>query len=84
MAANRVKSKHLFNFRPAGVIDADIIEYEEAMFKEMGMDKDNMKAEWTKYNALPDLEYATNLRQMMEGIMGGAFNHPLLAEVLYL
>jgi len=80
MAANRVKSKHLFNFRPSGVIDADIIEYEEAMFKEMGMDKDNMKAEWTKYNALPDLEYATNLRQMMEGIMGGAFNHPLLAE----
>ena len=31
----RVKSKNLFNFRPSGVIDDDILEMEAKMEKEM-------------------------------------------------
>ena len=36
MATQRVKSKNLFNFRPAGVVDADIQAYEEKLQAEMG------------------------------------------------
>ena len=42
MEQNRVKSKNLFNFQPAGVVDADIVEMEKAMMEEMGVDKNAM------------------------------------------
>ena len=38
MSQERVKSKNLFNFRPQGFIDPDVVLYDEKMKKEMGMD----------------------------------------------
>ena len=38
MEINRVKTKNLFNFWPARMVDADIVEIEKAMMEEMGVD----------------------------------------------
>ena len=38
MSQERVKSKNLFNFRPQGFIDPEVVLYDEKMKKEMGLD----------------------------------------------
>eukprot|EP00092_Neocalanus_flemingeri_P037993 GFUD01041361.1.p1 GENE.GFUD01041361.1~~GFUD01041361.1.p1 ORF type:complete len:353 (+),score=93.20 GFUD01041361.1:247-1305(+) len=76
MAANRVKSKNLFNFRPAGIIDADIVEQEKAMMEKMGFDLDEMLG---KMQAMSEEEFLNSLRGMMAGI-GEVFNGPLTSE----
>ena len=78
MAANRVKSKNLFNFRPAGLIDADILDLEKAMMEKMGCDMNEMIE---KMQALSDVEFGVALQGMMGAIVEQGFNHPIIAEV---
>ena len=82
MATQRVKSKNLFNFRPAGVVDADILAYEEKLQADMGgSEMEMMKA----FNSLPDTEYVAAMRKMCDDMMEGDsyFNHPMLHQVRY-
>ena len=82
MATQRVKSKNLFNFRPAGVVDADILAYEEKLQADMGgSEMEMMKT----FNSLPDGEYVAEMRKMCDDLMEGDsyFNHPLLHQVRY-
>ena len=82
MATQRVKSKNLFNFRPAGVVDADIHAYEEKLQADMGgSEMEMMKT----FNSLPDGEYVAEMRKMCDDLMEGDsyFNHPLLHQVRY-
>ena len=77
----RVKSKQLFNFRPAGVIDGDILEQEKEMYEAMGgADSGEMFA---KLDAMPDEEFGVFMRGMMDGWLDTMFNNPLFTEVEY-
>ena len=77
----RVKSKQLFNFRPAGVIDGDILEQEKEMYETMGgADSGEMFA---KLDAMPDEEFGVFMRGMMDGWLDTMFNNPLFTEVEY-
>merc|ERR1711892_1131175 len=76
MAANRVKSKDLFNFRPSGVIDADILEKEKAMHEAFGLDVDEMKKQMA---AMSDEEMGVSLNGMMDG-MAKIMEHPIFSE----
>ena len=76
----RVKSKHLFNFRPAGVIDGDILEQEKKMYEDMGGDMGEM---FTKLESMPDEEFGVFLRGMMDGFLDTMFKNPLFTEVNY-
>ena len=75
----RVKSKQLFNFRPAGAIDGDILEQEKEMNKAMGgTDSGEMFA---KLESMPDEEFGVFLRGMMDGMLDTMFKNPLFTEV---
>ena len=76
----RVKSKNLFNFRPAGVIDGDILEQEKKMYEDMGGDMGEM---FTKLESMPDEEFGVFLRGMMDGFLDTMFKNPLFTEVNY-
>ena len=78
MAAERVKSKNLFNFRPAGMIDAEILAKEKAMMEEMGFD---LEVEMEKMKTMSDVEFGAALEGMMEGMVGTMFSNPVLTEV---
>jgi len=79
MSAERVKSKNLFNFRPAGVVDADILAYEKQLEAEMGGDPDEMM---DQFNAMPDEDFVGAMRGMIDGYSEGEsyFNHPIVNE----
>ena len=78
MAAERVKSKNLFNFRLAGVVDADIQANEDAMNDKMGMTKDEMAE---KMSAMSDEEFGVMLKGMMVGMVESIFTNSLFSEV---
>jgi hypothetical protein len=78
MAAKRVKSRNLFNFRLAGVVDADIQANEDAMNEKMGMTKDEMAE---KMAAMSDEEFGVMLKGMMVGMVESIFTNPLFSEV---
>ena len=78
MAENRVSSKHLFNFRPAGKIDDDIIEKEKAMIEEHGIDMADMMM---KFQAMSDEEYAGAIQGLMEGQFAVLTAQPEFQEV---
>ena len=78
MATQRVQSKNLFNFRPAGVVDADILAYEEKQQAAMGGDALEMMK---TFNSLPDTEYVAVMRKMLDDFMEGVNSHPLLHQV---
>lgn len=75
MADNRVKSKNLFNFRPAGEIDGDIQELHKAMME--GHDMEAMKE---KAENMSDVEFGQYLRGMMESMMGSIMSSPVFTE----
>jgi len=77
MAASRVTSKNLFNFRPAGLIDADILNLEKEMMEKMGGDSTDWMA---KKSAMTDMEYCGAIRGIMESMLGDMLNHPIIAE----
>ena len=78
MAANRVKSKNLFNFRPAGAVDALTEANEKEMMKTSGMDRDQMME---TMRSLSDEEFAIMLNGMMGGMVDMAFKNSLFLEV---
>ena len=79
MAANRVKSKNLFNFRPSGAVDAITETIEKEMIEKSGMDRAQMME---TMRALSDEEFAGMLNGMMDGeMMDMMFKNTLFAEV---
>ena len=79
MEGNRVRSKNLFNFRPAGVIDSDILAQEKAMYDAIGAEGGNMFA---KMESMSDEEFGVILRGMMDGYLDSVLNNSLFTEVL--
>jgi len=79
MAENRVTSKHLFNFRPAGKIDDDIIEMENKLMKEHGIDQAAMLQ---AFQAMPDEEYAGAIQGLMDGQFAMLNSDPTLQQGL--
>jgi len=77
METNRVTSKKLFNFRPAGAIDADIVAQEKAMYEAAGAEAGDMFA---KLESMSDEEFGVSLRGMMDGFLDTMFKNPLFAE----
>jgi len=67
MSQERVKSKNLFNFRPQGFIDPDVVLYDEKMKKEMGMDPVAMEEQMLSQT---ETEFAGGMRAMMDGMLG--------------
>jgi len=80
MSSDRVVPGNMFNYRPAGMIDTDVVERELEIYATMGMDPADMKAEYDKLNNLEPEQFTSYLRQMMEGVMVPAFNHPWLTQ----
>ena len=78
MSEERVKSKHLFNFRPAGEVDSDVIEKEKEMMEAMGMD---MEEVIEQMKALSDEDYGKAIHGMMEGICATVYQCPEYLEV---
>ena len=78
MTENRVSSKHLFNFRPSGKIDDDIIEKEKAIKEEHGIDMADMLM---KFQAMSDEEYAGAIQGLMEGQFAVLTAQPEMQEV---
>merc|ERR1712233_96013 len=67
MTQERVKSKNLFNFRPQGFIDPEVMLFEEKMKKDFGLDPavmEKMVKEQT------EAEFAAGMRQFMDGFLG--------------
>jgi len=79
MAASRVTSKNLFNFRPAGLVDADILSQEKEMMEKMGGEGDG-NSMMEKMDALTDMEFCGVLRGIMDGMIPEMMNHPIIAE----
>ena len=80
MAASRVTSKNLFHFRPAGLVDADILSQEKEMMEKMGGEGDG-NSMMEKMDALTDMEFCGVLRGIMDGMLPEMMNHPIIAEV---
>ena len=78
MAASRVKSKNLFNFRLAGVVDADIVANEKEMMVKMGMERSEMM---DKMTAMTDEQFGIALNGMMDGMTETMFKNSLFSEV---
>ena len=78
MAASRVKSKNLFNFRPSGVVDADIVANEKEMMEKMGMERSEMM---DKMTAMTDEQFGIALNGMMDGMTEIMFKNSLFSEV---
>merc|ERR1712172_225811 len=69
MSQERVKSKNLFNFRPQGFIDPDVVFYDEKMKKEMGMDPVAMEEQMLSHPIIPmldDYEFTCKLSMTAE------------------
>merc|ERR1711936_1391284 len=69
MTQERVKSKNLFNFRPQGFIDPVVLEDEEKMKKDMGMDPAAMEEQMLSQT---ETEFAGGMRAMMDGMLGSS------------
>jgi len=66
MAGSRVHSKNLFNFRPQGFIDEDVVAFDEQMKADFGLDPEKMEAEMVGQT---NAEFAAGMRAMMDGIL---------------
>ena len=72
-------SKHLFNFQPAGVVDADILAKEQEMLEMMGAE--GMNDMQNKMKEMSDEDFAVMLNGMMEGMKETVLKNPLFSEV---
>ena len=67
MTEERVKSKNLFNFRPQGFIDPEVMLFEEKMKKDFGLDPvvmEKMVKEQT------EAEFAAGMRANVDAFYG--------------
>jgi len=78
MEGRRVVSKNLFNFQPAGVVDADILAKEQEMFEMMG--GESRSAMMDKMNKMSDEDFAVMLNGMMGGMADTYFKSSLFSE----
>jgi len=69
MATNRVKSKNLFNFRPRGVIDDDILVFDEEMKVKFNIDAKEM-AEMVEKQT--EEEFVAQMRVMMDSYLSSS------------
>merc|ERR1712088_557164 len=67
MTQERVKSKNLFNFRPQGFIDPEVVFYDEKMKKDFGLDPAAMEEQMLTQN---EEEFVGGMRQFMDGFLG--------------
>ena len=65
MSEGKVTSKQLFNFRPSGAVDSDILENEKAMMEGLGLDMETMVEQML---ALSDEDYGKAIHSMMESM----------------
>ena len=79
MEGQRVVSKNLFNFQPAGVVDADILAKEQEMFEMMG--GESRSAIHDKMNKMSDEDFAVMMNGMMDGMGDTYFKSSLFSEV---
>jgi len=66
MAQERVKSKNLFNFRPQGFIDPDVVLNDEKMKKDFGLDPVAMEEQMLTQN---EEEFVGGMREFMDGFL---------------
>ena len=66
MAGSRVQSKNLFNFRPQGFIDEDVVAFDEQMKADFGLDPEKLEAEMIGQT---NAEFVAGMRAMMDGIL---------------
>ena len=67
MSQERVKSKNLFNFRPQGFIDPEVVFYDEKMKKDFGLDPQAMEEEMKNQT---EAEFVGGMREFMDGFLG--------------
>ena len=79
MEGERVVSKHLFNFQPAGVVDADILAKEQEMLEMMGAE--GMNDIQNKMKEMSDEDFAVMLNGMMEGMKETVLKNTIFSEV---
>jgi len=66
MTQERVKSKNLFNFRPQGFIDPDVLLEDEKMKKDFGLDPEAMEEQMKGQN---EEEFVGGMREFMGGFL---------------
>ena len=67
MTEERVQSKNLFNFRPQGFIDPEVVFYDEKMKKDFGLDPQAMEEEMKNQT---EAEFVGGMREFMDGFLG--------------
>merc|ERR1711970_1142420 len=77
MSRERVKSKNLFNFRPQGFIDPEVVFHDEKMKKDFGLDPVAMEKEMLKQS---EAEFVAGMREFMGGVLG---NTPFATDTAY-
>ena len=66
MPSQRVRSKNLFNFRPQGYVDEDIVAFYEKMKTDFNVDM----VEWAEsLKDQSESDYVAGMRGMMDGMM---------------
>ena len=81
MSPKRVKSKNLFNFRPQGFIDPDVVLYDEKMKNDFGLDPEAMEE---AMKSQTDEEFAGGMRATMDAFLGQPFcTDPAIIEVWF-
>ena len=80
MSSQRVKSKNLFNFRPQGCVDEDIVAFYEKMKTDFNIDM----VEWSdSLKEQSESEYVAGMRGLMDGMMvtSSFGTNPAIVEV---
>jgi len=82
MTQERVKSKNLFNFRPQGFIDPEVVLYDEKMKNDFGLDPAAMEEQMLGQT---EEEFVGGMRQFMNGFLGTTSfaTDPAYVEVLF-
>merc|ERR1712210_410488 len=67
MSQERVKSKNLFNFRPQGFIDPEVVLHDEKMKNDFGLDPEAMEEQMKSQT---EEEFVGGMRDFMTGFLG--------------
>merc|ERR1712212_1368385 len=70
MSQERVKSKNLFNFRPQGFIDPEVVAYDEKMKNDFGLDPEAMEEQMKSQT---EEEFVGGMRATMNFFLGQPF-----------
>ena len=66
MSQERVKSKNLFNFRPQGFIDPEVVLHDEKMKNDFGLDPEAMEEQMKSQT---EEEFVGGMRDFMNGFL---------------